>query len=353
IVILAISFFVRGVSGSIKLYLGEARDEKILPNVISTARFIWLVSLIYLILGTLILGICGIFIGMKPFVAFFHGLCIFMAGFDTGGFTPQSLGIMYYRSPIYEFFTLVIMLLGAFNFRLHYSLWTGNLRSIYRDIESKTFFFSCIGLFLLCLLGLKDTGVYPQALSLFRKGAYILLSAHTGCGYQNIYPQEFLFVWKEFSLIAVILAMSLGGAVCSTTGAIKVLRVGILFKALRQDIKRFVLPRRAIFTEKFYHFREIFLEDRLVRSSLLIILCYIALYLIGALVGVFLGYPFLSSLFESTSAGANVGLSCGITDPGMPWILKIVYILQMWIGRLEFISIFGLVGFVVSFFKGE
>ena len=52
IVIVALSFFVRGLSGAFKMYVGEARDERVLPNVVHTARFIWLVSIIYLILGS-------------------------------------------------------------------------------------------------------------------------------------------------------------------------------------------------------------------------------------------------------------------------------------------------------------
>jgi len=59
IVVIALSFFVRGFSGAFKMYVGEARDEKIMPNVINTSRFIWLVSIVYLILGTLALGITG------------------------------------------------------------------------------------------------------------------------------------------------------------------------------------------------------------------------------------------------------------------------------------------------------
>jgi len=85
----------------------------------------------------------------------------------------------------------------------------------------------------------------------------------------------------------------------------------------------------------------------------LITLCYIILYFFGALVAVGLGYPFLEALFESVSASANVGLSLGITQVGMPAILKITYILQMWIGRLEFMSIFTLLGFLVSSIKGK
>jgi trk system potassium uptake protein TrkH len=95
------------------------------------------------------------------------------------------------------------------------------------------------------------------------------------------------------------------------------------------------------------------LDDKQVRAALLITLAYLALYGIGALVGMFYGYPFLDSLFESTSAAANVGLSCGITTPGMPMGLKLTYIVQMWVGRLEFMSVFTLIGFFIAAIKGK
>jgi trk system potassium uptake protein TrkH len=69
--------------------------------------------------------------------------------------------------------------------------------------------------------------------------------------------------------------------------------------------------------------------------------------------GMLFGYPFLNSLFESTSAAGNVGFSCGITDSGMPSALKITYIIQMWAGRLEFMSVFTLIGFFIAAIKGR
>jgi trk system potassium uptake protein TrkH len=147
--------------------------------------------------------------------------------------------------------------------------------------------------------------------------------------------------------------MALGGAVCSTTGAIKMLRIGVIFKALVEDIKRIILPDRAAVVQKFHHIKEIFLEDKQARSALLITLAYIVLYLTGAIVGMFFGYPFINSLFESTSAAANVGLSCGVTSVDMPPLLKFTYIFQMWAGRLEFMSVFTLIGFVIAAIKGK
>jgi len=145
----------------------------------------------------------------------------------------------------------------------------------------------------------------------------------------------------------------LGGAVCSTTGAIKMLRIGIVFKAMTEDIKRIVSPERAVVVEKIHHIKEVFLADKSARAALMITLAYLGLYGLGALAGMYCGYPFLESLFESTSAAANVGLSCGITQVNMPAFLKLTYIFQMWAGRLEFMSIFALVGFFVAAVKGR
>lgn len=353
IVVIALSFFVRGFSGAFKMYVGEARDEKIMPNVINTSRFIWFVSIVYLILGTLALGLTGIFHGMQPLNAFFHGACNFMAAFDTGGFSPQSQNILYYHSFVYEVITVIIMVLGAINFKLHYHLWMGNRKELVKNIETRTLFVTIIATFSIVAVGLSQTGIYPTAVMLFRKGFYQLISGHTGTGFQTIYPAQFGTDWNSLSLVGVIIAMALGGAVCSTTGAIKMLRIGIIFKAFKEDLKRIIMPERAIVVEKFHHIREVFLEDKLVRSALIITLAYIILYGLGALVGMFYGYPFLDSLFESTSAAANVGLSCGITNIAMPATLKVTYILQMWAGRLEFMSVFTILGFLIATIEGK
>jgi len=353
IVIVALSFFVKGFSGAFKMYVGEARDERIMPNVINTARFIWLVSIVYLILGTLALGIVGILNGMKAINAFFHGACVFMAAFDTGGFTPQSQNILYYHSLPYEVVTVVIMILGAINFKLHYHVWMGNRREILKNIETVTLFITIMITFFITAVGLQQLGIYPKAMLLFRKGFYQLVSGHTGTGYQTLYPMQFITDWGNLPMVGVICAMALGGAVCSTTGAIKMLRIGIIFKALTQDIKRIILPERAEVVKKFHHIKTIFLDDKQARSALLITLAYLLLYGLGSIIGMLFGYPFLSALFESTSAAANVGLSCGITNVNMPVALKVTYILQMWAGRLEFMSVFVLIGFFVAAIKGK
>ncbi len=353
IVVIVLAIFIRGSAGAFRIYVGEARDEKVLPNVVNTGRFIWLVSFVYLILGTLALGITGLLNGMSGVNAFFHGACVFMAAFDTGGFTPNSQNILYYHSLPFEIVTITIMLLGAINFKLHYHIWVGNRKEMWKNIETTVLFFTIMTTFMITAIGLKQANIYPDAVMLFRRGFYQLISGHTGTGYANIYAQQFIREWGNLAMVGIILAMAFGGSSCSTTGGIKMLRIGIIIKALIQDIKRIILPERAVIIQKYHHIHKIFLEDKQVRLVFLITLLYLLLYGVGTIIGMFCGYPFMESLFESTSAAANVGLSCGITAVSMPAILKITYIIQMWAGRLEFMSVFTLLSFFVALAKGK
>lgn len=321
--------------------------------MVATARFIWLVSIVYLVVGTAALAICAIYGGLAPGKALFDSICIFMAAWDTGGFTPQSQNMLFYHNFSLEIVTALIMLLGAINFALHYAVWTGNKKELYRNIEIRTLFVSIVVTLIITACGFIGRDVYGDAVSFFRKIFYQLVSGHTGTGFATIYARQFVDDWKELAMFGITLAMAVGGSMCSTTGAIKVLRIGVLCKALRQDIKRLLISESVVLTQRIHHIKDVLLEDKHIRASALILLSYLALYLFGTIAGMVCGYSLSEAMFESVSAAANVGLSCGITIPSMPVFLKIVYIFQMWAGRLEFMAIFVLGGMILATLKGK
>ena len=142
--------------------------------------------------------------------------------------------------------------------------------------------------------------------------------------------------------------MLIGGSACSTAGGFKGLRVGIVFKGIMRDIKKLIRCERSMKVDKFHYMKDIVLEDSVIRSSALIIMCYIALFTIGTVLGTFCGYSMADSAFEAASATGNVGLTIGVTTPAMPAVLKIYYIIAMYLGRLEFLSVFALIGLVIA-----
>ena len=99
-----------------------------------------------------------------------------MAAFDTGGFAPQAQNIMYYHSFLVEAVCMIVMLWGAMSFSMHYALWTGNKKSIFKDSEMRIFFISIIVLFIIVLIGLGHDRVYETSNVMFRKGFFHLFS---------------------------------------------------------------------------------------------------------------------------------------------------------------------------------
>ena len=351
--VVALSLFATG-SGVTGLYVGEGREDRILPNVVRTARFIWIVSLSYGLIGSLALWAALAWAGMPLWDGLLHAVQLFMAAFDTGGFAPTSASLGFYHSAIVEAVVAVLMVAGMLSFALHYELWRRRVGELARNLETRTLALSITGLFLVTAVGLTRVDTYDTTEQLVRRGFFHLLSAHTGTGFGTIPGRLFVTDWGTLAPAMVVVAMALGGMAGSTSGGIKALRIGLAYKLIRRDLKAALLPEDAV-VEETYHSAGTrhFLRDAPVGAAVLILLLYLVLYLAGAFLGLFYGLSLEEALFESTSASAAVGLSVGVVSPTMPKPLQAAYIFQMWIGRLEFVSVFALFGYGWSMLRGR
>lgn len=351
IVVLALTYLIGSTGGAFKIMVGEGKEEKLEPNVRHIANQIWHISFVYLAVGTVVLGGIGIAEGIQPHLAFLHGAYIFMSAWSTGGFAPYSQNMLYYHSSAMEIASMVIFILGSYNFALHYAIWRGDRREMVRNIEIVSFCITVVTTFSLVCGALMRHGVYADAVALFRRGFFMLVSGHTTTGQSNIYARTFVREWGPLGMLAVTIAMSIGASAASTGGGFKGLRVGLVFKGLIADVKKLLSPERAIVTEHYHHIRDRIITDGAVRSAAVVIVLYVLIYVAGTVVGMMYGYPLADALFESVSAGSNTGLSCGVTQEAMPTLLKVVYIAEMWMGRLEFMSVFAVFGFIATSFR--
>lgn len=347
IVILVITYFMAGSSTATQMYTGEGR-ESIMPNVIESSRFIWKVSVVYLLAGTLSLGICLMVMGIAPARSFFQSSCLFMAGFDTGGFTPQAQSILYYHSFSVELITIAFMVLGMFNFAVQYEVWHRRPRELVRNMETRVLTLSILITLGLVVSGLVIAGTYSTFGAALRRGGYQLISGHSGTGFMTVYGPRMGASWGDLTLFALIIAMGLGGCACSTSGAIKAFRIGVLFKQAKLKIKQALSPASAVVVERIHHIKDFNLTEAMVGAALLTTILYIGLYLLGTVIGLFYGYGFTAATFESVSAAGNVGLTTGVTSYTMPVLLKVVYIFEMWAGRLEVLAVVVMFAYFVN-----
>ena len=353
IVVVVLTIFASAGSKVGALYTGEGREEKVLPNVIRTARFIWRVALVYGVIGTLALWIALLFAGLPPLTGLFHAVNLFMAAFDTGGFSTQSASVAFYRSAAVEAVLIPIMVAGAFSFALHYVLWQGRLRELGRNIETRTLAFSLITLFTIAAVGLGRTGTFTEFVPLFRHGFFQYISGQTTTGLSTVPGRLFVTDWGVLAPAMLVSAMAIGGMAGSTAGGIKAIRIGLIAKALRQDIRKVLYPEDATVVEAVQSTHRQFLGQGQVRAAATILLLWLALYLAGALAGLFYGYDLQTAMFESVAAASSAGFSVGLVRPDLETPMKVLYIAQMMVGRLEFIAPFALVGYFVAIVRGR
>ncbi len=347
-VVLTLTFLAKEMGGAFKMYVGEGKDIELVPNVKGTARQIWKISMIYLIIGTAALWIVGMSIGLRPVSAFLHALFMFASSWSTGGFAPNSQNIMYYHSIMFETVAMIIFILGSLNFGIHYAIWQGKRKEIVKNIEIQSFLVTTFLTCMLALAGLAKLNVYPDAIAGFRRVIFNVLSAHTTTGFGSIYARQFALEWGDFGILIMVVAMLIGGSACSTAGGFKGLRVGIVLKGLIMDVKKLLLTERSMNVYKYHHIKDRVLDDTVIKSSAIIIICYMIIFATGTMLGAFYGYPLSASAFESASVTGNVGLSIGVTSASMPTAMKLFYIVAMYLGRLEFLSVFALIGYLIG-----
>ena len=348
VVVLALSFLIGGSAGGYELYVGEAKDERLFPSVVHTAKAIWRISAAFLAVGVAAFWVTGLCIGLSPKAALYHGAWIYMAAWSTGGFAPMSQNLLYYHSAAYEAVSVAFFVAGSLNFALHHAALTGNRRELWRNVETRSFLVTFTVLFGVIAAGMAGKGRGEGLVAMMRTGFYQAISAHTTTGFMTIAARQFALEWGDVALCGMCLAMMIGGSACSTAGGIKGLRVGTLFLATRHESRQLLLPRGAVFARRFHSMEDRPLGDGQVKAFALVTVFYAGTWTLASLAGLAAGYPVMEAAFEAASVTGNVGLSIGVTSTAMPSFLKAAYILVMWAGRLEFMAVFAFGGFVAA-----
>ncbi len=309
---------------ALMLYYSEAREEKILPTVASTVRWIWTLYLGLTAAAVLLLLAVG-----EPFWrALNHG----MTAISTGGFsiTDNSLG----SAPAHVQLAFVpIMIAGALSFLVHYQAWRR------REIRKALFGGAEIRLFWLLLVG----GIGMLALELHLAGEDTVLlpavlqtvSALTSSGFATVE----LSLWSSPTLLLILLAVLVGGMAGSTSGGFKVLRLSVLLHDLRGslDVRR-ASPHEVVRLR--YDGKRLSPEELavLARSAALLVGAYLLLWFAGSVVMLHL-LPARTELahvmFDVASALFNSGLSMGIAGADLGDPALALMSLLMLLGRLE------------------
>ncbi|HSW85867.1 MAG TPA: TrkH family potassium uptake protein [Rhabdochlamydiaceae bacterium] len=311
--------------------------ETITPRIRETASLLWKIYLGLTVLQIILL------ITTNKQISLFDAVNLSLTTISTGGFTIRSDNLAAYHQVGTQVIVMIFMVLGSINFSLYFHCIRGKIYRIYEP-EFLIYLFILIGSSFLLALTIWNTpqftlsgvkGVYSFSQALVT-GSFQAVSAQTSTGFAiGNYD-----LWPFSSQLLLLILIFIGGMSGSTCGGMKVARLLIVSRSIAHKIESIFRPD-AVRCLKIGN-REI--SDKTVVSVLVFFSIMIALAVMGTFLLVIDGIDPQTSFGVIACMINNAGLIFGgsaLTESCafLPPLSKIISILWMALGRLEFFAL--------------
>lgn len=304
--------------------------SKLVPKTGTTAKILYRIYILLSLLEFVTLLLCG----LSPYDSAVHT----MATAGTGGFSNYGKSIAQFNSVPVEIAITVFMFIFGVNFALYYRFLIGErFRAFVRDEEFRWYFILALG-FMLIVSFVNLQHYNGDFLTSLRYGSFQISSIMSTTGFVTYDFNK----WPAASHIIIVIAMLIGSCAGSTAGGIKVIRIIILCKLSRRNIRATGQPKKM---------DVIRLDGKAVDEHMLsqiaqFAFMYVALVLVGGFV-MSLGssYDLVTNLSASLTCVSNVGPGLGAVGPvenyaGYGIHAKLTASFLMLFGRLELLPLF-------------
>ena len=314
VVVMVIAVLTKPGSVSSKLYHSEAREDRIKPSIKATMEKTIEIYAIYTIAGIILYLLAG--------MPLFDSVCNTFHIVSTGGMSIKNANMGFYHNDAIYLISIVLMILGATSFLVHYKVIKTRGKSLLGDLQFQIII-SVIAVVTLMLYFVSH--IVPIDL------LFTVVSAMTTTGASVASPTT-MANWPPFVIICLMCLMLTGGSNGSTVGAIKLVRMITYFKGIYRHIREIMSPEGRVVPVRLHG--HTIPEKAIAQAGSYITLYMMFIMFTWALFCLF-GYDPFKSLFAAMTLQGNNGLELGIINYTLDPILKIVSIFDMWTGRLE------------------
>ncbi len=329
IIVLFVAILPQFAVAGRQMFFAEApgpTEEKVTPRITHTAKALWLVYVLLTVLEVILLVSAG--------MPFFDAVCNAFATMAAGGFSPHPGSIMGYENSAAIWIITCFMFLAGSNFALQYRFFIQ--RKPLAMVNSEEFRFYSV-IVVLCSGGLwfaLAAGGVGESLSSFRDSLFQIVSILTTTGFSSA---DFA-LWSVAAQTILFTTMLVGGCAGSAGGGVKVIRVLFGLKYLKREITQIVHPQ-AILPIKIDRKT---VDGGVQRQILGFLLFYLILTTGSALVVTIIEGDAAIGLVGTAATIGNIGPGFGEIGPmgsfgGLSPLTKVVFILNMVVGRLELI----------------
>lgn len=267
----------------------------------------------------------------------FDALCHAMSSCSTCGFSNKNLSVGFFNSPMVELVLMVAMLLAGMHFGLIYATLARKQNNIFRSEITRSYLAMFAVSALMIAISLRAADIYPNILSSLRHAAFQTASLMTTSGFATADCNT----WTPFAVLILMFCSLVCGCAGSTSGGLKVDRMVLALKMLRNKLQSQQHPN-AIMRIKVDGYSQ---EQDMLNSVMVYIVAFLMLILMGAFLNTLLGCDLMTGFSATLACASNVGPGFGEVGTmdnysAMPAVVKLNLSLIMLFGRLE---IFGLV----------
>jgi trk system potassium uptake protein len=329
VIALFVAVLPRLAIGGRELFFAEApgpTDEKLTPQLRQTALALWRWYALLTGAQTLALWAAG--------MSLFDAVCHAMTTLAAGGFSPHLASLAGYQSALIHWIVIVFMFAAGVNFALQVRVARGNTRAFARDEEFRAY----VGVVLaasVVLTGFLAMSGAPLAEAI-RHAVFQTVSIITTTGFAS---QDFQ-LWSDQAKVVLLGLMFIGGSAGSAAGGPKVVRHVLMARFTIRELRRTVHPRAVLPIKLGGRV----VPDHTMREVVVFMLFYILTFALGAAIVVALGADLVTGISATAATIGNVGPGFNQVGPmghfaDLHPISRIVLTLEMWIGRLEVLTV--------------
>ena len=293
----------------------------------NSSKLVWVITSVYL--GLTLTSCLALWAaGMPFFDAINHAFSIAA----TGGFSTKNLSIGYFNSDLINLIAMIFMAVSAMHFGLIYSVFATRSFKPMKNPVVLYYLCSIVVMSLAVAISLVVEGGYTSWGKALLDSSFNIVSYMSTTGFAICDNST----WPVLAGIVLMMAGVQCGCSGSTTGGLKVDRVVIAFRAIRNEVRHRLHPSSVSQLKLGGQY----LPENVVGSVFMFIVLYVAVIFISILAVMLCGS-------EPVEAVSGVISSVGSVGPGLgdiasmdnysaqPVMSKFIFTFDMFLGRME------------------
>lgn len=324
--VLVLILAILPLAGGYNMHLMRAESPgptvgKLVPRVRHTARILYEMYIALTVIQIIILLITG--------MPLFESMTLSFGTAGTGGFGILNSSIGSYSIASQIVITIFMILFGI-NFNVYYLLRVRKPVQAFKCEEMR--YYLGIILAAIVLITVNIRGSFTSLFEAFHHAAFQVASIITTTGYSTI---DFN-LWPEFSKFILVILMFVGACAGSTGGGIKVSRIVIMLKMVKNELSHLVHPKRV----RQVSFESHVVSKEVLRSISVFFMAYAVIYAASLLLISLDNLDFTTNFTAVAATLNNIGPGLNQVGPTSNFSVysqpaKFVLMFDMLAGRLE------------------